>query len=490
VASGPTSAPVGNGVSNAPLANGAVNGSVSNGSATPALTTGRSDAQLASGSVSSTASTIASTAAASTTPSNVTPPLVAKDSAPRPDVQLRFQPPGRVDGAQDAAGPSSSNRASGRTDAGTFDLPVLRLGSSDSAVGLLQRALALLGSLSLLSERGFGALTDQAVRSFQEGLGLIKDGVVGNRETWPAINKALVTRHEGMTRLADAMMPGAKLASAQVAEMKQLAVMLGEFSERAVPTALGKQMALAAASSREAALPALSVLGDAAFAGRANQTMADAARALGLPVSAMLAANPELTRSYLVLQSQLLTMPNPVRERRFRSKPKQLHPADPEGHLANPNMNPDFVALVNGMITELRREGHDVRVVAGFRSFSDQRERFEQGRLKSGDILTSAEAGHSWHNYGLAVDIVLNDDNGDPAWPEASSPFWQRLADAAMARGAFWGGRFGFPAHVEYHPALAHRDAGSLIEDFESFGLEPVWARALEVAELVEDEEA
>jgi hypothetical protein len=268
--------------------------------------------------------------------------------------------------------------------------------------------------------------------------------------------------------------------------MNQLAALLGEFSERAIPTALGKEMALMSATAREAGASTLSLLGEAALTGRTNQTLADAARVLGLPVSALIAANSELTRSYLVLQSQLLALPNPVRERRFQKRPKQLHPADPEGHLADPKMNPDFVALVNGIISELRGEGYDVRVVAGFRSFSDQQARFEQGRQKPGTIVTKAEAGHSWHNYGLAVDIVLNDDDGNPASPEASSPFWQRLADAALARGAVWGGRFGFPAHVEYHPALSRSDAGSLIEDFESFGLEAVWARALEVIEMVE----
>jgi hypothetical protein len=472
-----------NGGTNAPAANGAVNPSNANGSPTPAFSATRADVQLANG--------LADPAVPSTV-KNVTPPPLGKDNAPRPDAQLRFESPGRTDGAQGGVGisPSASNRSVDRAGAGTFDLPVLRLGSSDNTVGLLQRALVSLGFSALASERGFGALTDQAVRSFQEGSALTRDGVVGNRETWPAINKALVTRHEGISKLADAMTPGVSLGGTQSAEMRQLAALLGEFSERAIPTALSKEMALISASSRDAASPTLSLLGEAAFAGRMNQTMADAARALGLPVSALIAANPELTRSYLVLQGQLLAMPNPVRERRFRSQPKQLHPADPDGHLANPKMNPDFVALVNGMIGELRGEGHDVRVIAGFRSFSDQQARFEHGRTKPGTIATRAEAGCSWHNYGLAVDIILNDDDGNPAWPEASSPFWQRLADAALSRGAVWGGRSGFPAHIEYHPALAGSDAGLLIEDFESFGLEFVWARALEVAERVDGEDA
>jgi hypothetical protein len=359
-----------------------------------------------------------------------------------------------------------------------FDLPVLQLSSSDRTVGLLQRALSLLGFLQAYSERVFGAATDQAVRSFQGALGLAKDGVVGNRETWPALNKALVTRHEGMARLADALRPGKSLAPTQTAEMRQLTGLLGEFSERAAPSGMGREMAFAAGSARDFSLSTVALPADAQ-AGRASPLLADAARALGLPGSALIAANPELSRSYLVLQGQLAAMPNPVKVKRFRREPKQLHPADPEGHLAHAHMHPDFVALVNGMIAQLRGEGHDVRVIAGYRSFAQRQARFEQGRSASGKIVTDMPAGHSWHNYGLAVDIVLNDDDGKPACPEASSPFWQRLADVALARGAVWGGRFGYPAHVEYHPKHGHAEAATLIEDFESYGLDAVWDRVL-----------
>ncbi|MEM9442103.1 MAG: peptidoglycan-binding protein, partial [Pseudomonadota bacterium] len=357
VANGPTNAPVGHGVSNAPVANGAVNPSLSTSSPTPAFAEGRTQIQFANAAATSAAST----------PNSVTPPPLAKDPAAGSEAQLRFESRDRGDHTIGPTNGSSSNRPGERADAVMFDLPVLRLGASDRSVGLLQRALALLGSIELLSERGFGALTEQAVRSFQEGVGLIKDGVVGNRETWPAINRALVTRHEGITRLADAMSPGTNLATSQVTELKQLAVLLGEFSERALPTSHGKEMALMVGASREAAVPGLSLLGDAAFAGRASHALTDAARAFSLPIGALMAASPELTRSYLVLQGQLLAMPNPVRERRFRRQPKQLHPADPEGHLANINMNPDFVVLVNGLIAGLRGDGHDVRVIAGFR---------------------------------------------------------------------------------------------------------------------------
>lgn len=393
-----------------------------------------------------------------------------QEGALRPDLLTRTDGAARSDGStRPGTLPTSeasilSGLKGEGLDIGTVDLPVLRLGASDAAVGLLQRALAVLGYLTMRSEAAFDAGTDQAVRSFQEGSGIAKDGVVGNRETWPAINKALVTRHEGVTRLADAMGSMRSVAEPQIAEMKQLNSVLIEFGERTTPPVTALSM------DRQGA-------GDVIYTARGGETLADVARIFGLPASALIAANPELAKPYLILQGQLLIIPNPVKERTFRRRPRQLHPADPEGYLASANMNPGFVDLVNGMIGQLRGENHDVRVIAGFRSFGEQQQRFEQGRRSPGSILTDAEGGQSWHNYGLAVDIVLNDEDGGPTWPEDNAIFWQRLGDVALAHGAVWGGLFGYPAHVEYHPQLDQGDAGSLIEDFESHGLEAIWER-------------
>ncbi|MDH3663674.1 MAG: peptidoglycan-binding protein [Alphaproteobacteria bacterium] len=244
----------------------------------------------------------------------------------------------------------SSNAATSRSaaatlDAGRVDLPILKLGSSDRAVGLLQRALSVLGAQTLRADGVFGARTDQAVRSFQEGSGLVKDGLVGARQTWPAINQALVTRHEGVARLADAMAPTRKVAESQLAEMRQLSAVLAELGNRVAPPVTTKETTVA--MERQSS-------GEVGYTVRGGETLSDVARMFGLPVSALIAANPEVAKPYLILQGQLLVVPNPVKERTHRRPPRQLHPADPEGYLASANMNPDFVALVNGMITQLR----------------------------------------------------------------------------------------------------------------------------------------
>ena len=56
-----------------------------------------------------------------------------------------------------------------------------------------------------------------------------------------------------------------------------------------------------------------------------------------------------------------------------------------------------------------------IRFSDTLRTFSKQDELYEQGRTKPGSIITWVKGGGSFHNYGLAIDIVLlldKDKNG------------------------------------------------------------------------------
>lgn len=351
---------------------------------------------------------------------------------------------------------------------GKLELSVLREGAKDKQVGLAQRSLNTLGYEGCKPDGKFGPKTTETVRSFQGDHGLAKDGVVGNRETWPAMTKALTTRHEGLTLLGEAMGANRPVSEPMGRELKQLNMILGEFSG-------GTEVRV----RDEALLPTLNnrVAGEMVYVNRGSESLADVSRLFGIPVQVLIASNPDIEKPYLILPGQEIVIPNMIRERDHRKPPRQLHPADPDGYLASSSMNPDFVSRINGMIAQLRGEGYDIRVTAGFRTFSEQQKRFEQGRTASGSIVTDLQAGQSWHNYGLAVDIALNDDDGNPVWPEDSSLFWQRLGDVALAQGAVWGGAFGHPDHIEYHPDFGRQEAVCFIEDFEGYGLNAVWDR-------------
>ncbi len=63
-----------------------------------------------------------------------------------------------------------------------MSLPTLRFGSSGSAVRVLQRLL-LSNNYFISVDGSFGAVTETAVKAFQEQRGLIPDGIVGSI-TW------------------------------------------------------------------------------------------------------------------------------------------------------------------------------------------------------------------------------------------------------------------------------------------------------------------
>jgi peptidoglycan L-alanyl-D-glutamate endopeptidase CwlK len=62
------------------------------------------------------------------------------------------------------------------------------------------------------------------------------------------------------------------------------------------------------------------------------------------------------------------------------------------------------------------------------RTFAEQDALYAQGRTKSGKVVTNAKGGQSYHNYGLAVDIVLiRDMDGNGSFETAS---WDTNLDA------------------------------------------------------------
>ena len=83
------------------------------------------------------------------------------------------------------------------------------------------------------------------------------------------------------------------------------------------------------------------------------------------------------------------------------------------------------------------------------RTFAEQNELFAQGRTKPGTIVTRARGGQSWHNYGLAVDIVLL-VGGKASW-DIKTDFdkdgrsdWMEVVDIFKRYGWEWGGDWKF----------------------------------------------
>ncbi|WP_375089718.1 M15 family metallopeptidase [Peribacillus sp. RS7] len=113
---------------------------------------------------------------------------------------------------------------------------------------------------------------------------------------------------------------------------------------------------------------------------------------------------------------------------------------------AKENMGSGMNPVVNEAILEVVKLAYEVgifvQITAGYRSFLEQKELYEQGRTnKSKPIVTYARAGQSLHNYGLAVDFVIVSDDGKRAlWTEDEK--WTRVAAIAKSLGFVWGGDF------------------------------------------------
>lgn len=104
-----------------------------------------------------------------------------------------------------------------------------------------------------------------------------------------------------------------------------------------------------------------------------------------------------------------------------------------------PNLPPtDLTPLLRRKYAELEglcaAEGIAIRMTEGFRSIARQNELYAQGRTKPGAIVTNAKGGESYHNWGVAFDVVLRVEG------YSDSPKWARIGALGRKIGLEWGG--------------------------------------------------
>lgn len=87
---------------------------------------------------------------------------------------------------------------------------------------------------------------------------------------------------------------------------------------------------------------------------------------------------------------------------------------------------------------QAQTEGVGVIVASALRTFKEQGELYAQGRTKPGKVVTNAEAGESYHNFGLAFDFCVV-RRGRAVW-DSKDPHWKRFVKIAKTNGFEWGG--------------------------------------------------
>lgn len=110
------------------------------------------------------------------------------------------------------------------------------------------------------------------------------------------------------------------------------------------------------------------------------------------------------------------------------------------------NLDPVVTEKTEKLIDQAEEKNIDVVITDTVRSNEEQNALYKQGRSEDGSIVTYAQGGESYHNYGLAVDYALRDDNDNITWDihydgnNNGESDWFEVADMAKELGFEWGG--------------------------------------------------
>ncbi|QQK76981.1 M15 family metallopeptidase [Salicibibacter cibarius] len=122
---------------------------------------------------------------------------------------------------------------------------------------------------------------------------------------------------------------------------------------------------------------------------------------------------------------------------------------------ADEELHPYVKKQKDELIERAEAIGINVVITEGYRSHERQDDLYAQGRAESGDIVTNAEAGESYHNYGLAIDFAIENGDGEIIWDieydgtESGEPDWLEVAEIGEELGFEWGGHWNDYPHLQ-----------------------------------------
>lgn len=83
---------------------------------------------------------------------------------------------------------------------------------------------------------------------------------------------------------------------------------------------------------------------------------------------------------------------------------------------------------------------------SGYRDFNKQKKLYAQGRTVPGIIVTDSVPGKSYHNYGLAIDMVYG---GPGKWSWSGKHNWSKMGSIGKKHGFEWGKSWGDAPHLQ-----------------------------------------
>lgn len=139
---------------------------------------------------------------------------------------------------------------------------------------------------------------------------------------------------------------------------------------------------------------------------------------------------------------------------------------------------PPLADKVRELARQLAAEDIAIVVVQGLRTYAEQDVLYAQGRTTPGKIVTNAPGGHSWHNFGLAVDCAPKNPYHGIDW-NPNHPRWKRMEALGVAlgltSGASWVRLVDAPHFQVTGPWPASAPPDEVRALFTSGGLPAVW---------------
>jgi LysM repeat protein len=159
--------------------------------------------------------------------------------------------------------------------------------------------------------------------------------------------------------------------------------------------------------------------------------------------------------------------------------PEASPPANPISAQRLSGLHPVVRARAAAFLLLCAQAGLSVMVSQGVRTWEEQDALYAKGRtvppIGRKHVVTMAKGGRSYHNFGLAFDIVVLDAVGKADWNTAH-PGWSAAGALGKSVGLEWGGdwpRFKDWPHFQYTGGLSLPECRALFPQ----GLDALWQR-------------
>lgn len=112
------------------------------------------------------------------------------------------------------------------------------------------------------------------------------------------------------------------------------------------------------------------------------------------------------------------------------------------------DLHPQVRVMAERLLAQAAAAGIPLTVTFTLRTMATQDALYAQGRTCPGCIVTNARAGYSFHNYGLALDVVPTELLALPRWGDTTDhqartdALWATIGASGKALGFRWGGDF------------------------------------------------